>query len=135
MNIREGKAMEQRMIANVRRFFPEATIWVDTWDHSRPFWQAMVDQGYIDFIGNDYAWPCLIRIVSFVIRTESTKQGDFNQRKTRMMWKPDASAPLWHLSKGQNHTSHFDDLKLKHEPDWTVLCGNNIVHGCKGNWC
>lgn len=47
-----------RMIANVRRFFPEATIWVDTWDHSRPFWQAMVDQGFIDFIGNDYAWPC-----------------------------------------------------------------------------
>ena len=30
------------------------------------------------------------------------------------MWKPDASAPLWHLSKGQNHTSYFDDLKLKH---------------------
>ena len=47
-----------RMISNVRRFFPEATIWVDTWDHSRPFWQVMVDKEYIDFIGNDYAWPC-----------------------------------------------------------------------------
>ena len=47
-----------RMMANVRRFFPEATIWVDTWDHSRPFWQAMVNKNYIDFIGNDYAWPC-----------------------------------------------------------------------------
>ena len=72
-----------RMIANVRRFFPNATIWVDTWDHSRSFWQAMVDQGYIDFIGNDYAWPCLIRIVSLVIRTESTRQGGFNQRRKK----------------------------------------------------
>ena len=53
---RKGHAT--RMISNVRRFFPEATIWVDTWDHSRPFWEAMVDKKYIDFIGNDYAWPC-----------------------------------------------------------------------------
>ena len=30
------------------------------------------------------------------------------------MWKPDASAPLWHLSKDENHTSFFDDLQLKH---------------------
>jgi hypothetical protein len=52
------KGHGKRMISNVRRFFPEATIWVDTWDHSRPFWQAMVDKKYIDFIANDYAWPC-----------------------------------------------------------------------------
>ena len=47
-----------KMISRIRRFFPEATIWVDTWDHSRPFWQKMVDKKYVDFIGNDYSWPC-----------------------------------------------------------------------------
>ena len=31
-----------------------------------------------------------------------------------MMWKPDANAPLWHLPKGENHASYFDDLKLEH---------------------
>ncbi|CAI8373944.1 MAG: Uncharacterised protein [Euryarchaeota archaeon UBA443] len=31
-----------------------------------------------------------------------------------MIWKPNASAPLWHLSKGENHTSYFEDLQLKH---------------------
>ena len=31
-----------------------------------------------------------------------------------MIWKPDASAPLWHLPKGENHMSYFDDLKLEH---------------------
>ena len=47
-----------KMISRIRRFFPEATIWVDTWDHSRPFWQKMIDKKYVDFIGNDYSWPC-----------------------------------------------------------------------------
>ena len=53
---REGHGT--KMISRIRRFFPEATIWVDTWDHSRPFWQKMIDKKYVDFIGNDYSWPC-----------------------------------------------------------------------------
>ena len=47
-----------KMISRIRRFFPEATIWVDTWDHSRTFWQAMIDKKFVNFIGNDYSWPC-----------------------------------------------------------------------------
>ena len=31
-----------------------------------------------------------------------------------MTWRPDASAPLWHLSKGQQHETCFQDLELKH---------------------
>ena len=52
------KGHGSKMISRIRRFFHEATIWVDTWDHSRPFWQTMVDKKYVDFIGNDYSWPC-----------------------------------------------------------------------------
>ena len=46
------------MIASIRERFPAAFIWVDTWDHSRPFWEKMVERGYVDIIANDYPWPC-----------------------------------------------------------------------------
>ena len=31
-----------------------------------------------------------------------------------MSWRPDASAPLWHLSKGEQDETFFQDLELKH---------------------
>ena len=70
-----------RMIANVRRFFPEATIWVDTWDHSRPFWQAMVDKNTSISLETTTLGLVLIRIVSFVIRTESTSVRRFEPKE------------------------------------------------------
>lgn len=52
------KGMGTQMMKMIRENFPNSFIWVDTWDHSRPFWQKMVDIGYVDQIGNDYSWPC-----------------------------------------------------------------------------
>ena len=46
------------MMRMIRKNFPDSFIWTDTWDHSRPFWQKMVDVGYVDKIANDYSWPC-----------------------------------------------------------------------------
>ena len=31
-----------------------------------------------------------------------------------MSWRPDASAPLWHLSKGEENKIFFSDLELEH---------------------
>jgi len=31
-----------------------------------------------------------------------------------MTWRPNASAPLWHLSRGQQDETFFQDLKLEH---------------------
>jgi hypothetical protein len=52
------KGLGTAMIADIRLAFPDKHIWVDTWTHSRPFWQRMIEFGYIDSIENDYAWPC-----------------------------------------------------------------------------
>jgi len=49
-----GKAM----ISEIRQAFPQSHIWVDTWNCSRPFWEKMKGEGYIDSIANDYSWPC-----------------------------------------------------------------------------
>ena len=46
------------MMRTIRNTYPESFIWTDTFDHSRPFWQKMVDFGYVDRIANDYSWPC-----------------------------------------------------------------------------
>jgi len=53
-----GKGIGTKMIAAIKAYFPNAHIWVDTWNHSRPFWTKMMERGYIDSIGNDYSWPC-----------------------------------------------------------------------------
>ena len=47
------------MIADIRRAFPNHKIWVDSWNCTRPFWEKMCDRGYVNFIGNDYSWPCV----------------------------------------------------------------------------
>jgi GNAT superfamily N-acetyltransferase len=53
---RQGIGTE--MIRHIREAFPHHHIWVDTWDHSRPFWEAMVAAGYVDSIESNYSWPC-----------------------------------------------------------------------------
>ena len=53
-----GQGHGERMAIAVRECFPDAHIWVDTWEHSRGFWEKMMAKGYIDSIGNDYHWPC-----------------------------------------------------------------------------
>ncbi len=55
-NRRQGIGTE--MIRHIREAFPHHHIWVDTWDHSRAFWEAMVSAGYVDSIENEYNWPC-----------------------------------------------------------------------------
>ena len=47
-----------KMIRHIREAFPHHHIWVDTWNHSRPFWEAMVKAGFVDSIENEYSWPC-----------------------------------------------------------------------------
>ena len=47
------------MISDIRKAIPESHIWVDTWNCSRPFWQKMQQEGFIDSIANDYSWPCI----------------------------------------------------------------------------
>ena len=47
------------MISDIRKAFPESHIWVDTWNCTRPFWQKMQHQGFIDSIANEYSWPCI----------------------------------------------------------------------------
>ena len=47
------------MISDIRRAFPQSHIWVDTWNCTRPFWQKMHHEGFIDSIANDYSWPCI----------------------------------------------------------------------------
>ena len=47
------------MISDIRKAFPEQKIWVDTWNCTRPFWQKMQQRGQIDYIENDYSWPCV----------------------------------------------------------------------------
>ena len=46
------------MISQIRAAFPDKTIWVNSWDCSRGFWEKMVEEGYIDEIENEYDWPC-----------------------------------------------------------------------------
>ena len=36
------------MISDIRKAFPESHIWVDTWNCTRPFWQKMQHEGFID---------------------------------------------------------------------------------------
>ncbi len=47
-----------QMISDIRCAFPEDHIWADTWNCSRPFWEKMKQRGMINFIANDYSWPC-----------------------------------------------------------------------------
>jgi hypothetical protein len=47
-----------KMISDIRGAFPDSHIWVDTWNCSRPFWEKMKQRGMINFIANDYSWPC-----------------------------------------------------------------------------
>ncbi|RZD44988.1 MAG: hypothetical protein CXT69_03725 [Methanobacteriota archaeon] len=47
------------MVADIRRAFPNHCIWVDSWNCTRGFWSKMVDRGKINFIANDYSWPCI----------------------------------------------------------------------------
>ena len=47
------------MIADIRRAFPRHKIWVDSWNCSRGFWEKMVERGNINFIANNYSWPCI----------------------------------------------------------------------------
>jgi|TARA_B110000914_G_C15514706_1_gene472771 hypothetical protein len=47
-----------QMISDIRCAFPNSHIWVDTWNCSRPFWKRMMQRAVIDFIANDYSWPC-----------------------------------------------------------------------------
>jgi len=54
-----GKGHGMAMIADIRQAFPGKHIWVDTCTHARPFWEKMVEYGYINSIENDYDWPCM----------------------------------------------------------------------------
>lgn len=54
-----GKGHGERMMASIREYFPNAHIWVDTWEHSRGFWNKMVQRGYVDSVENEYKWPCM----------------------------------------------------------------------------
>lgn len=47
------------MISDIRSAFPKSTIWVNTWNCTRPFWEKMKHEGFIDTIANDYSWPCV----------------------------------------------------------------------------
>ena len=53
-----GQGIGTEMIRHIREAFPHHHIWVNTWEHSRPFWEAMVAAGYVDSIENEYNWPC-----------------------------------------------------------------------------
>ena len=55
---KRGQGIGTEMIRHIREAFPHHHIWVDTWDHSRPFWEEMVAAGYVDSIENEYNWPC-----------------------------------------------------------------------------
>lgn len=46
------------MVSDIKKAFPEQRIWVDTWNCTRPFWEKMQQRGMINFIANDYSWPC-----------------------------------------------------------------------------
>ncbi len=52
------KGIGREMIRAIRNAFPNKTIWVDTWNCSRGFWEKMVDEGFIDEIENEHNWPC-----------------------------------------------------------------------------
>ncbi len=54
-----GQGHGRKMVKMIREAFPEQHIWVDTWEHSRPFWEKMREEGWIDHIANDYHWPCM----------------------------------------------------------------------------
>ena len=54
-----GHGFGMLMISDIRQAFPYQKIWVDTWNCTRPFWQKMVQCGYVDEIANDYSWPCI----------------------------------------------------------------------------
>jgi hypothetical protein len=47
-----------QMVSDIRCAFPNTSIWVDSWNCSRPFWTKMMQREKIDFIANDYSWPC-----------------------------------------------------------------------------
>jgi len=53
-----GTGIGTAMIADIRRAFPSHSIWVDSWNCTKGFWQKMIEIGKIDFIANDYSWPC-----------------------------------------------------------------------------
>ena len=55
---RRRQGIGTEMIRHIREAFPHHHIWVDTWNHSRPFWETMVAAGYVDSIENEYSWPC-----------------------------------------------------------------------------
>lgn len=54
-----GKGNGMAMIADIRKAFPNKLIWTDTCTHARPFWEKMIEYGFIDSIENDYPWPCM----------------------------------------------------------------------------
>ena len=54
-----NKGHGMAMIADIRLAFPDKHIWVDTCTHARPFWEKMIEYGYINSIENDYDWPCM----------------------------------------------------------------------------
>ena len=72
-----GKGNGTAMIADIRQAFPDKHIWVDTCTHARPFWQKMIEYGYINSIENDYDWPCIDTTctVCHPERTEGRRRG------------------------------------------------------------
>ena len=53
------KSNGTKMIADIRRAFPNKHIWGNTAECSRGFWEKMIERGYIDSIENQYNWPCM----------------------------------------------------------------------------